>query len=120
MLLDSSLSYLLDDNGLTAKELLHTIAPTYHLAKVPPGFPSLDKTNTDNFNYGTRGRYIKVVAFLNQTVKMVENYIELTKVQMNFTYDKQQPENGTWRFSGKGKEVYFIDLFSIVDKKKFL
>ena len=58
--------------------------------------------NTDNFNYGTRGRYIKVVAKLNQTVKMVKNYIELSQVRMNFTYDKQQPENGTWRFAGKG------------------
>jgi len=91
-----------DDNGLTAKELLQTIAPTYHLAKVPPGFPSLDKMNTDNFNYGTKGRYIKVAAFLNQTVNMVKNYIELTKVHMNFTYDKQQPENGTWKFASKG------------------
>eukprot|EP00795_Rhopilema_esculentum_P013039 gene13039-3814_t len=91
-----------DDSGLTAKELLKTIAPTYHLAKVPPGFPPLDRMNTDNFNYGTRGRYIKVVAALNETVKMVKNYIEISKVQMNFTYDKQQPENGTWRFNGTG------------------
>ena len=97
----------LDENGLTAKELLQTIAPTYHLAKVPPGFPSLDKMNTDNFNYGTKGRYIKVAAFLNQTVNMVKNYIELTKVHMNFTYDKQQPENGTWKFASKGRVPHF-------------
>eukprot|EP00794_Sanderia_malayensis_P016891 gene16891-18597_t len=90
------------ENELTAEALLHTIAPTYNLARVPPGFPPLSKMNTDSFNYKTGGRYIKVVAKLNDTVKMVEDYVELTDVIMNFNYDKQQPVNGTWRFTGKG------------------
>ena len=97
------------ENELNAEELLHTIAPTYQLAKVPPGFPPLDQMNTDKFNYKTGGRYIKVVANLNRTVKMVKNYIELTNVKMNFTYDKQQPVNGTWQFHGNGKYNFLIN-----------
>lgn len=94
--------YLSQGGTLTAKSLLETIAPTYKQAKLPPGFPSLNSINTDKFDYKTSGDDIKVSAQLEKPVVMFPDYVIISGVQMNFTFNKKNSDKTAWKADVKG------------------
>lgn len=99
---------------LTAKSLLETIAPTYKQAKLPPGFPSLNSINTDKFDYKTSGDDIKVSAQLEKPVVMFPDYVIISGVQMNFTFNKKNSDKTAWKADVKGQ----LRILRLITKDK--
>ena len=100
-----SVYFLHLDASLTARDLLYTIAPNYRQAKLPPGFPSLDAIKTDKFDYGTKGSTVRVTASLDKPVSMFPNFIIISNVKTNFTFDKNRGNNGSWEARVKGMDL---------------
>ncbi|XP_012562951.2 uncharacterized protein LOC100212597 isoform X1 [Hydra vulgaris] len=100
------------DNVLTARDLLESIAPSYQLVKLPPGFPPLGSINTDKFSYKTTGNLIRVSANFDKPVVMFKDFIKISQIKMNFTFDKSKPNN-SWEVSVKGSLVIGSSVIEI-------
>jgi len=90
------------EGSLSAKELLKTISADYHTPTLPPGFPPLEDIQTNLFNFKTSDGFDRVSATLVNPVAMYPHYVQLMKIGMNFTYDKDGPNNDTWKVDIKG------------------
>ena len=42
-------------------------------------------------------------------VAMYPHYVQLMKIGMNFTYDKDGPNNDTWKVDIKGELMFFFE-----------
>ena len=63
-----------------------------------------------HFSFQTSDGFDRVSASLANPVAMYPHYVQLIKVGVNFTYNKDGPKNDTWKVDVKGEHLFFIQI----------